>query len=80
MGRVHGRLRAGEHEALVDSEGFFGELCNDLKVSVARGHPVSVECKADSILMCGVFDGERLQTDQGRNGRKVAWIRQCRSV
>jgi two-component system, sensor histidine kinase PdtaS len=52
MGRVHGRLRAGEHEALVDSEGFFGELCNDLKVSVARGHPVSVECKADSILMC----------------------------
>ena len=52
MGRVHGRLRAGDQEALVDSEQFFGELCNDLKASLARGQPVSIECKADSIPMC----------------------------
>ena len=51
MGRVHGRLRAGDQEALVDSEQFFGELCNDLKASLARGQPVSIECKADSIPM-----------------------------
>ena len=51
MGRVHGRLRAGDQEALVDSEQFFDELCNDLKASLARGYPVSIECKADSIPM-----------------------------
>ena len=52
MGRVHGRLRAGDQEALVDSEQFFGELCNDLKASLARAHPVSIECRADSIPVC----------------------------
>jgi len=36
----------------VHSERFFGELCNDLKVSLARDHPVSIECKADNIPMC----------------------------
>ena len=33
----------------MDSEEFFGELCNDLKASAARGRPVSIECKADSV-------------------------------
>jgi two-component sensor histidine kinase len=46
MGRVHARLRAGDQEALLDSEDFFGELCNDLRASVARGRPISIECKA----------------------------------
>jgi two-component sensor histidine kinase len=49
MGRVHARLRAGDQEALLDSEEFFGELCNDLRASVARGRPVSIECKADGL-------------------------------
>jgi len=52
MGRVHARLRAGDQEALVHSEQFFGELCNDLKASLAPDHPVSIECKADSLPMC----------------------------
>ena len=49
MGRVHARLRAVDLEALLDSEEFFGGLCNDLTVSAARGRPVSIECKADSV-------------------------------
>ena len=49
MGRVHARLRAGDQEALLDSEEFFGELCNDLRASVACGRSVSIECKADSL-------------------------------
>jgi two-component sensor histidine kinase len=49
MGRVHARLRAGDQEALLDSEEFFSELCKDLKASVARGRPVSIECKADGL-------------------------------
>jgi two-component sensor histidine kinase len=51
-GRVHARLRAGDQEAWLDSEAFFGELCEDLSASVARGRQVSIECKADSLPMC----------------------------
>ena len=52
MGRVHARLRSGEREAWLDSEEFFSELCDDLKASVARGRPVSIECHAESIALC----------------------------
>ena len=51
MGRVHARLRAGDREALVDSGEFLAELCNDLRVSVARGRLVSIDCKADSLAI-----------------------------
>jgi two-component sensor histidine kinase len=52
MGRVHARLRAGDQVAWLDSQAFFGELCEDLKASVARGRQVSIECKADNLPMC----------------------------
>jgi two-component sensor histidine kinase len=49
MGRVHSRLRASDEEAWLDSEEFFGGLCEDLRTSVARGRPVSIDCKAVSL-------------------------------
>jgi two-component sensor histidine kinase len=49
MGRVHSRLRTGDEEAWLDSEEFLGELCEDLKTSVASGRPVSIDCKAVSL-------------------------------
>jgi two-component sensor histidine kinase len=49
MGRLHVRLRASDQRAWLDSEEFFGELCRDLKASVARGRPISIEYKAVSL-------------------------------
>jgi two-component system, sensor histidine kinase PdtaS len=48
MARVHRRLRADGHGVLLDSGTFIRELCDDLKASVARGRPLSIECRADS--------------------------------
>jgi two-component system, sensor histidine kinase PdtaS len=48
MARVHRRLRADGHGALLDSQTFIRELCDDLKASAARGRPLSIECRADS--------------------------------
>jgi len=48
MARVHRRLRADGHGALLDSATFIRELCDDLKASSARGRPLSIECRADS--------------------------------
>ena len=47
MGRVHGRLRAGDQEVSLDSQAFFQDLCDELKTSMARGRPISIECEAD---------------------------------
>jgi two-component system, sensor histidine kinase PdtaS len=52
MGRVHGRLRAGGQFVWLDSYDFIHELCEELKVSVARGRPISIECEADSCPLC----------------------------
>lgn len=48
MARVHQRLRADDQDVSVDSKAFIQELCGDLKASMARGRPISIECKADS--------------------------------
>jgi two-component system, sensor histidine kinase PdtaS len=48
MGRVHRRLRAGDQDASLDSKAFIHELCDDLKASMARRRPISIECEADS--------------------------------
>lgn len=48
MARVHQRLRADDQEISVDSKAFIQELCSDLKASMARGRPISIESKADS--------------------------------
>jgi two-component system, sensor histidine kinase PdtaS len=47
MARVHRRLRAGDHDATLDSKVFIEELCDDLKASVGRSRAISIECKAD---------------------------------
>jgi two-component system, sensor histidine kinase PdtaS len=52
MARVHRRLRASGHDVSLDSEVFIHELCDDLKASIARGRPISIECKADSRPLC----------------------------
>jgi two-component system, sensor histidine kinase PdtaS len=48
MARVHRRLRAGGHDVSLDSKAFIDELCGDLKASMARNRPISIECHADS--------------------------------
>jgi two-component system, sensor histidine kinase PdtaS len=48
MARVHRRLRAGDHDATLDSKVFIEELCDDLKASVGHSRGVSIECKVDS--------------------------------
>jgi two-component sensor histidine kinase len=48
MARVHQRLRASGKDISLDSKAFIEELCNDLKASMARGRPISIECKANS--------------------------------
>jgi two-component sensor histidine kinase len=52
MARVHRRLRAGGHDVSLDSQAFIHELCDDLKDSMARGRPISIECQADSRQLC----------------------------
>ena len=46
MARVHRRLHVGDKDVALDSESFVRELCADLKASMARGRPVSIECVA----------------------------------
>jgi two-component sensor histidine kinase len=48
MARVHRRLRAGGQDVSLDSKVFIHELCVDLKASMARDRPISIECNADS--------------------------------
>jgi two-component system, sensor histidine kinase PdtaS len=52
MARVHRRLRASGHDVSLESKAFIRELCDDLKASMARGRPISIECKADSYPLC----------------------------
>jgi two-component sensor histidine kinase len=52
MARVHQRLRAGGQDLSLDSKAFIHELCDDLKASIARDRPISIECKADSCALC----------------------------
>jgi two-component sensor histidine kinase len=52
MARVHRRLRASGHDVSLDSRVFIHELCDDLKASIARGRPTSIECMADSRPLC----------------------------
>jgi two-component system, sensor histidine kinase PdtaS len=52
MARVHRRLRAGGQDVSLDSKAFIHELCDDLKASMARGRPISIECNADSRPLC----------------------------
>src|SRR5262245_30324961 len=48
LARVHSRLNAGRDHVWVDSKSFLDELCEDLKVLVASGHPITIECIAVS--------------------------------
>src|SRR5262245_38250305 len=48
MGCVHRRLRGGDADISLDSQAFLRELCEELEVSMVRGRPLSIECKADS--------------------------------
>jgi len=48
MACVHRLLRTGNQEVSLDSEAFFHELCGDLKASMARGRPISIECNVNS--------------------------------
>ena len=48
MARVHRRLRAFGQDVSLDSKAFIHELCDDLKASMARNRPISIECHADS--------------------------------
>jgi two-component system, sensor histidine kinase PdtaS len=52
MARVHRRLRASGHDVSLDSKVFIHELCDDLRASMARNGPISIECKADSLALC----------------------------
>jgi two-component sensor histidine kinase len=52
MARVHRRLRADGQVVSLDSKVFIRELCDDLEASIARGRPISIECLADSHLLC----------------------------
>src|SRR5262249_33629418 len=48
MARVHRLLRGGGGELSLDVKAFIQELCDDLIVSMGRGRPISIECRADS--------------------------------
>src|SRR5262245_1559915 len=48
MARVHSRLNAGRDHVWVDSKSFLDELCEDLKVLIAPGQPITIECIAVS--------------------------------
>jgi two-component sensor histidine kinase len=48
LARVHGRLRPGHGDVTLDSKSFLQELCDDLKVLVARDQALAIECIAAS--------------------------------
>jgi two-component sensor histidine kinase len=48
LARVHDRLRTESDGISLDSKSFIEELCGDLKVLVAPGQPVAIECRAVS--------------------------------
>jgi len=48
MARVHSRLHAGGDVVWLDSKAFVEDLCEDLKVLVAPGQPLAIECRAAS--------------------------------
>src|SRR5262249_18837545 len=52
MATVHRRLRTGNQEISLDSKAFIQELCDDLKASMARSLPITIESKADSRSLC----------------------------
>ena len=47
MARVHGRLRERERDVSLGSQTLLEGLCADLKTSMARDRPISIECEAD---------------------------------
>jgi len=49
MGSVHRRLRGGDRIVTLDCRDYLEELCDELQASLARGRPISIECKADSL-------------------------------
>jgi two-component sensor histidine kinase len=52
MGSVHRRLRGGARIVTLDSRDYLEDLCDELQASLARGRPISIECKADSLPLC----------------------------
>jgi two-component sensor histidine kinase len=52
MAHVHRRLRTGNQEVSLGGNTFMQGLCDDLKASMARGLPITIECKADSRSLC----------------------------
>jgi two-component sensor histidine kinase len=52
MARVHRRLRGSSHDVSLDSKVYIHEPCDDLEASIARGRPISIECKADGRPLC----------------------------
>ena len=52
MAHVHRRLRTGNQEVSLDSKTLIQELCDDLKASMARGLPITIECKVDGRSLC----------------------------
>jgi anti-sigma regulatory factor (Ser/Thr protein kinase) len=51
MARLHRHLQTGGEGVSLDSERFIFELCEDLKTSMARGRPISIECHAVSCAL-----------------------------
>src|SRR5262245_3942671 len=48
LARVHSRLRAESAEVCLDSKGFIQDLCEDLRVLIAPGQPLTIQCYAVS--------------------------------
>src|SRR5262245_22190459 len=48
LARVHSRLRAESAEVCLDSRGFIQELCEDLRILIAPGQPLAIQCCAVS--------------------------------
>jgi two-component sensor histidine kinase len=48
LARVHSRLRTESDDVALDSKAFLQELCDDLKVLVAPGEALAIECTAVS--------------------------------
>jgi two-component sensor histidine kinase len=48
LGRVHDRLTHGDGAAVVDLKTFLGDLCNDLRTSLAGLRPVAVRVELES--------------------------------